>query len=605
LQPNDSLCAINRRLHIQRNSKYGSTYEQIYQPDTSKWEWTHVVVDNYFNGKIIDNGYIDGVFNKNNIIVRHHVDFNRYNNDPTNLLRMNRLDHFQLHAQNVKFGLLSEESRERCRLAQQEPEYRKKLSDNRKKYLELNPDAKHILKNSWLSKTHEERSEIVKSGITEERRQAFSETAKQIEFYKYGQAKLKELYPNGRTDLHKEKSVRWIPRPKFEEILEFVELNKNNINSNIKFKDFCKLFNYSYVAIRDSINNNGFTVNQFMNQYFGFTEGRSKDLKIDYINELALNYNTFESLCKFIGLTENTLKKQIEKTYIFEEWCNSILGKCYNHKVKYVEILTERSDTYNLEIDDKNHNYLTSTGVVIKNSALAQIDIRFARSIERVQKIVVSELYKIALVHLKVQGFEEEDLLNFELNLTNPSLIFERQKTDVLTARIDLAKSAREENPLLSDTYIYKNLWGFNDEEIEALKLQKIEDMKFQFRLKQIVEEGNDPEVTGKSFGTPHDIASMQVASKYMPGQFGETNKQLYTPDEREENEGKPQQFAGSFETARDKDFGRDPVGRRENAKVENYSRLTKKLEKFKVKPKNGVSMLNEENLLDLEDNYS
>jgi hypothetical protein len=244
-------------------------------------------------------------------------------------------------------------------------------------------------------------------------------------------------------------------------------------------------------------------------------------------------------------------------------------------------------------------------GGTADKSSLAQIDIRFARSIERIQKIVVSELYKIALVHLKVQGFEEEDLLNFELNLTNPSLIFERQKTDVLTARIDLAKSAREENPLLSDTYIYKNLWGFNDEEIEALKLQKIEDMKFQFRLKQIVEEGNDPEVTGKSFGTPHDIASMQVASKYMPGQFGETNKQLYTPDEREENEGKPQQFAGSFETARDKDFGRDPVGRRENAKVENYSRLTKKLEKFKVKPKNGVSMLNEENLLDLEDNYS
>jgi hypothetical protein len=243
-------------------------------------------------------------------------------------------------------------------------------------------------------------------------------------------------------------------------------------------------------------------------------------------------------------------------------------------------------------------------GGTADKSSLAQIDIRFARSIERIQKIVVSELYKIALVHLKVQGFEEEDLLNFELNLTNPSLIFERQKTDVLTARIDLAKSAREENPLLSDTYIYKNLWGFNDEEIEALKLQKIEDMKFQFRLKQIVEEGNDPEVTGKSFGTPHDIASMQVASKYMPGQFGETNKQLYTPDEREENEGKPQQFAGSFETARDKDFGRDPVGRRENAKVENYSRLTKKLEKFKVKPKNGVSMLNEENLLDLQDNY-
>jgi hypothetical protein len=110
--------------------------------------------------------------------------------------------------------------------------------------------------------------------------------------------------------------------------------------------------------------------------------------------------------------------------------------------------------------------------------------------------------------------------------------------------------------------------------------------------------------VTGKSFGTAHDIATMQVASKYMPGQYGEMNKQLYTPDGREENKGKPDQHKGSFETVRDKDFGRDPLGRRENSKVENFDRIVKKLDKFKVKPKEGLSMLNEENLLNDEDNY-
>lgn len=235
-------------------------------------------------------------------------------------------------------------------------------------------------------------------------------------------------------------------------------------------------------------------------------------------------------------------------------------------------------------------------------SNLAAIDIRFARTIERVQKIFVSEFYKIALIHLISQGFESEDLLNFELTLTNPSLVFERQKTDVLTARVDLAKSAREENPLLSDTYIYKNLWGFSDEELEALKLQKVEDAKFQFRLKQIVEEGNDPEVTGKSFGTPHDIATMQVASKFTPGQYGETNKSLYTRDEREDNQGKPEEHKSSFETRRDQDFGDDPNGRKDMNKMEA---LIKKFEKYKPKSKQEPQMLSEENLLEIEDNYN
>ena len=242
----------------------------------------------------------------------------------------------------------------------------------------------------------------------------------------------------------------------------------------------------------------------------------------------------------------------------------------------------------------------------IDKAGLSQKDIRFARSIERIQKIFVSELYKIAIIHLKVQGFESEDLLNFELTLTNPSLIFERQKTDVLTAKIDLAKSSTEaDNTILSKYKLYKDTFGMTDDEIDALKLQMIEDAKFAFRLKQITEEGNDPEVTGKSFGTAHDIATMQVASKYMPGQYGEMNKQLYTPDGREENKGKPDQHKGSFETVRDQDFGRDPLGRRENSKVENFGRLVKKLDKFKVKPKEGLTMLNEENLLNDEDNYN
>lgn len=240
---------------------------------------------------------------------------------------------------------------------------------------------------------------------------------------------------------------------------------------------------------------------------------------------------------------------------------------------------------------------------------LAQTDVRFARTIERIQKIIVSELYKIAIVHLYVQGFTNEELLNFELYLTNPSLVFERQKTDVLTAKVDLVKSIQEAN-LFSDKYIYENIFGMSEDEWKSERDQIVESAKHRFRMTQIIEEGNDPEVTGKSFGTPWDIASLQMAGKMNSGN-AEDMKKLYTPDGREENEGKPQQFKGSFETKRDQDFGRDPTGRRENDKMdmpkpstESIERWVKKLDIYRKKSdkdvlNENISMLNDNNLLD------
>lgn len=232
-------------------------------------------------------------------------------------------------------------------------------------------------------------------------------------------------------------------------------------------------------------------------------------------------------------------------------------------------------------------------------SNLAQTDIRFARSIERIQKIFVSELYKIAVIHLHTQGFDTEQLIDFELFLTNPSLVFERQKTDTLVAKVDLVASMRENN-LFSDKYIYENIFGLTEDVWKGERDRIIEDKKHAFRLKQIEEEGNDPQETGKSFGTPHDIASMQVASKFRATD-GEDLKKLYTPDGREAN-ARPDQHTSSFETVRDQDFGRDPVGRRENGKMnmpkaESVKRI---LKLFKPKTQT-PNILNEEQLFDDE----
>ena len=69
-------------------------------------------------------------------------------------------------------------------------------------------------------------------------------------------------------------------------------------------------------------------------------------------------------------------------------------------------------------------------------ATLAAEDVRFARTIERIQKIFVSELTKIAIVHLYSQGFTDEDLVDFTLKLENPSLIYKKQMVELLPSKI-------------------------------------------------------------------------------------------------------------------------------------------------------------------------
>jgi len=141
-------------------------------------------------------------------------------------------------------------------------------------------------------------------------------------------------------------------------------------------------------------------------------------------------------------------------------------------------------------------------------STLAAQDIRFARTIDRIQRIVLSELYKISLIHLYTQGFRGEDLTNFELNLTSPSIIFEQEKISLLKEKVELATSIINEN-LLPSEWVYSNIFNLSEKEYDEYRDLALEDAKRKFRINQIENEGNDPYITGKSYGTPHDLATL------------------------------------------------------------------------------------------------
>jgi hypothetical protein len=187
-------------------------------------------------------------------------------------------------------------------------------------------------------------------------------------------------------------------------------------------------------------------------------------------------------------------------------------------------------------------------------ATLAAQDIRFARTIERIQRIAVSELTKIALVHLYAQGYKEENLTNFELSMTTPSIIYDQERVALMKEKMDLSQQMQDSNLFPSD-WIYDNIWHFSEDQYDEYRDLIREDTKRKFRLGQIEAEGNDPLETGKSYGTPHDLASlygmgrMQSDPSNVPPGYDEKNP-LGRPKEKVSNR-----------NTQDDNFGKDRLG--------------------------------------------
>jgi hypothetical protein len=187
-------------------------------------------------------------------------------------------------------------------------------------------------------------------------------------------------------------------------------------------------------------------------------------------------------------------------------------------------------------------------------ATLAAEDIRFARTIDRIQRILLSELNKIALVHLYSQGYTDESLTNFELSMTTPSIIYDQEKIELLKSKTELAQQMLDQKLVPSD-WIYHNVFHFSEDQYDEYRDLVREDSKRKFRNAQIEAEGNDPVSTGKSYGTPHDLASLygmgrtQSDPANVPDGYGDDVK-LGRPVDSVTNRGK-----------QENNFGKDPLG--------------------------------------------
>jgi hypothetical protein len=186
-------------------------------------------------------------------------------------------------------------------------------------------------------------------------------------------------------------------------------------------------------------------------------------------------------------------------------------------------------------------------------ATLAAEDIRFARTVERIQRIILSELYKIAVVHLYTQGYDGDDLVNFELNLTTPSIIYDQERVALMKEKMDLA-AQMQETKLFPTDFIYDHLFHFSEDEYCEFRDLVREDAKRQFRNSQIEAEGNDPQETGNSYGTPHDLASLYGKGRYYD------NEGDVPAGYEEKQKGRPEEKVSNINT-QDGNFGKDKLG--------------------------------------------
>ncbi len=257
-------------------------------------------------------------------------------------------------------------------------------------------------------------------------------------------------------------------------------------------------------------------------------------------------------------------------------------------------------------------------------ASLAAQDVRFARTIERIQRIVVSELTKIAIIHLYVQGFTDEELIDFELEMTSPSVIYEQEKLNLWKEKVSLAEQIAN-SKFLSRDWVYHNILQIAQDDAKEEQKKVEQDMQMLAKLDAAQQQPTQPEQPTQPAETPaaeepapedqkiDSVADVLASLEDMP-----TEDEGGDDSELEEAKiGRPKEGQKYGQDSHPR--GRDPLGHKENLgalRVGQLRKPTKKsplsLENHEVSNlikqlnahKSGTaqpSILSEDNILDIE----
>jgi len=219
-------------------------------------------------------------------------------------------------------------------------------------------------------------------------------------------------------------------------------------------------------------------------------------------------------------------------------------------------------------------------------ATLAAEDVRFARTIERIQRTITSELSKIAIIHLYGNGIQDSEMTNFEIGLVNPSTIYEQEKVNLWSEKIRLATDIQTLK-MLSKDWIYENIFKLSENEQTEQRGKIVEDLKDTFRYNSIENDGNDPANPPQQNDVEESLENLKTELKDKGGRPREGN--TYGKDKHP--------------------YGRDPLGDDERTSKRSRTSETKAMNYI-----NGISskkkylhetkdMLDETNIIDDTEN--
>jgi len=375
LTPEMSLMPLYKQLSKIQGRITIAGYEMVYNSQNNKWIFTHLLADEY---NLEHDKYTPSAGN-----CRHHIDFDKLNNNPDNLLRMSKEEHMQLHSKILKKTLHREDVKQKSREARQTPEYRKKIRE-----FMSTPEMKKMLsqraQQQWQNENY-------KQYMINKSKEFYNSNAE------YREASLKRLSAAQKEFWADEKNRQ-----------AQAERTKIYFEKNPQAKECLrKMANKQWCDPELKKWRSETTKTQWTDE---FREKRKKS------NERKKTKNP------------NLLKQQTFASKFFQNNEQAMFDyvQYYNHKIKRIEKMEQKIDVYDLEVAE-THNFALASGVFVHNSAKQGRDRNFQAILPlrgkilnvekaRIDKMLANNEIKSLIIALGTNFGEQFNLENLRYN---------------------------------------------------------------------------------------------------------------------------------------------------------------------------------------------
>jgi DNA gyrase subunit B len=346
LTSSDSIMPLRRQISRLGRRITIEGYELVWSPGEHRWMFTHLVGDR-FNLAL-------GVYVRENNTHVHHMDFNKRNNNPLNLIRLGREEHLLFHTRTLGQTLHREDVKEKCRQIHRTPAFREKIRS-----IMMRQEMREML--SVRAKKQWENAEYKQFMIE-----------KFLEFYRNNP----EYRKKNNALLNKAQKAHWSNtsnrvaqskrtaaffqvHPERKELLRRIALNQWGSNQellewrrNMTKKQWTTEFRakrnvaYGQTYVRKALG----LLHEICRESGVIDQKRYDEIRKERRDKSLITLQTITS--RFFDNDSARLAEAVAN---------------YNHRVKAIIPLAERIDVYDLEVPN-THNFALASGIFVHNS---------------------------------------------------------------------------------------------------------------------------------------------------------------------------------------------------------------------------------------------